>query len=117
MADGINIRILPKTKSIDPVDYLLVDNRNLGTQVVQFSSVVLSGSQVSFYSDFLSLSSRLDELSASTTTYISGGASPSGKMIPQRLGIMYFAADTKDYYISVGTINNNDWRRIYTVDY
>ena len=124
MADGINIRILPKATSVEPKDLLLIDKPVLGTQTISFSSIVLSGSQVSFYSDFIklstnqtSLSTDLYRLSATTTTLISGGVSPSGKFIPAKVGVMYFAANTKDYFVSVGTLNNKDWKRILTVNY
>jgi hypothetical protein len=124
MADGINIRILPKANSIEPKDLLLIDKPILGTQTITFSSVVLSGSQISFYSEFVnvstnqkSLSTDLYKLSASTTTFISGGVSPSGKFIPAKVGVLYFAAKTKDYFVSVGTLNNKDWKRILTVNH
>lgn len=117
MADGINIRILPKREIVEPKDLLLIDNSILGTHIVSFSSVVLSGYQVSFYSDFLALSSNVEELSATTTTFISGGVSPSGILVPSKVGIMYFAESTKDYFVSVGTLNNKDWKRILTVNY
>lgn len=124
MADGINIRTLTRADHIEINDLLLIDNTILGTQIVSFSSVVLSGTQVSFYSDFLKLSANQDNLrsdiyglSSTTTTLLSGGVSPSGKFIPNKVGIMYFAANTKDYFVSVGTINNKDWKRILTVNY
>ena len=110
MADGINIRSLPRVSSVLQSDLLILDRSIVGTQTVSFSSVVLSASQVSFYNDFLNLS-------ATTTTLISGGISPSGSIVPQRLGTLYFAANTKDYFISVGTVNNKDWKRILTVGY
>jgi hypothetical protein len=110
MADGINIRSLPKVTSMLQDDLLILDRSIIGTQIISFSSVVLSGSQVSFYNDFLNLS-------ATTTTLISGGVSPSGSIIPQRLGTFYFAANTKDYFVSVGTLTNKDWKRVLTVGY
>ena len=110
MADGINIRSLPRVSSVLQSDLLILDRSIVGTQTVSFSSVVLSASQVSFYNDFLNLS-------ATTTTLISGGISPSGSIVPQRWGTLYFAANTKDYFISVGTVNNKDWKRILTVGY
>ena len=124
MADGINIRILPKATSIQSGDLFIIDKPTLGTQTISFSSVVLSGTQISFYSDFVKLSTNqaylstdLYKLSASTTTFISGGVSPSGRFVPAKVGIMYFAANTKDYFVSVGTLNNKDWKRILTVNY
>ncbi len=117
MADGINIRILPKTETVEPKDLLLIDKPIMGTHTISFSSVVLSGYQVSFYSDFLALSSNVRNLSETTTTFISGGVSPSGIMIPTKVGIMYFSENTKDYYVSVGTLSKNDWKRILTVNY
>jgi hypothetical protein len=117
MADGINIRILPKTEIAEPKDLLLIDKPILGTHTISFSSVILSGYQVSFYSDFLALSSNVRELSATTTTFISGGVSPSGMIVPSKVGIMYFAASTKDYFVSVGTLTDKDWKRILTVNY
>jgi len=117
MADGINIRILPKTETAEPKDLLLIDKPVLGTHTISFSSVVLSGYQVSFYSDFLSLSSRVEHLSATAITFISGGVSPSGMLVPEKVGIMYFSENTKDYYVSVGTLSNKDWKRILTVNY
>lgn len=117
MADGINIRIVPKTTIVEPKDLILIDKPILGTHTIAFSSVVLSGSQVSFYSDFLALRSNIQELSSTTTTFISGGVSPSGMIVPQKVGIMYFASNTKDYFVSVGTLNNKDWKRILTVNY
>jgi hypothetical protein len=124
MPDGINIRTLTRADKVDISDLLLIDNKILGTQIVSFSSVVLSGAQVSFYSDFINLSANQDKLSldlyslsATTTTLLSGGVSPSGKFIPDRVGIMYFAANTKDYFVSVGTINSKDWKRILTVNH
>lgn len=117
MADGINIRIVPKTTIAEPKDLILIDKPTLGTHVIPFSSVVLSGSQVSFYSDFLALSSNLRQLSATSTTLLSGGVSPSGMIVPEKIGIMYFASNTKDYFVSVGTVTDNDWKRILTVNY
>lgn len=110
MADGINIKILPEATNALPNDRFLIDRPIVGTQTVAFSGLVLSGNQVSFYNDFLNLS-------ATTTTLISGGISPSGSLVPQRLGTLYFAANTKDYFISVGTLTNKDWKRILTVGY
>jgi hypothetical protein len=43
--------------------------------------------------------------------------SPSGSIIPNKVGIMYFAANTKDYFVSVGNVTNKDWKRILTVNY
>lgn len=124
MADGINIRTLTMANEVNLKDLILIDNSILGTQIIPFSSVILSGGQVSFYSDFLKLSASQDDLrsdlnglSSTTTTLLSGGVSPSGKFIPNKVGIMYFAANTKDYFVSVGTINNKDWKRILTVGY
>ena len=117
MADGINIRVLPKVNIIQPSDLILTDNVNLGTRTVTFSSIVLSGSQISFYQDFLNLSNNFENLSSTTTTLLSGGISPSGSITPNKIGIFYFAANTKDYFVSVGTLNNKDWKRISTVNY
>jgi hypothetical protein len=117
MADGINIRILPKAASIEEQDLLLVDKQILGTHTIAFSSVVMTPSQISFYSEFVSLSSNVNSLSTTTTTLISGGISPSGSIIPNKVGIMYFAANTKDYFVSVGNVTNKDWKRILTVNY
>jgi hypothetical protein len=117
MADSVNIRILPTASSIAPQDFLLIDNLDLGTQVIPFSSVILSAGQVAFYSQVVSLSNRVANLENTTTTMISGGISPSGSIIPSKVGILYFASNTKDYYLSIGTINNKDWKRILTVDY
>ena len=117
MADGINIRVIPKVTSLQPNDLILTDNVNLGTQTVAFSSIVLSGSQVSFYNDFLNLSDDLQDLSSTTTTLLSGGVSPSGSIVPNKIGIFYFAENTKDYFVSVGTLNNKDWKRLLTVNY
>jgi hypothetical protein len=117
MADSINIRILPTASSISPQDLLIVDNLDVGTQTISFSSVVFSNGQVEFYSQFVSLSSRVVNLEKTTTTLLSGGISPSGSIVPSKIGILYFAENTKDYYLSVGTINNKDWKRILTVDY
>ena len=117
MADGINIRILPKVTSVEQQDLLLIDKPILGTHTVSFSSVVMTPSQVSFYSEFVSLSSNVNTLSSTTTTLISGGVSPSGSIIPNKVGVMYFAANTKDYFVSVGNATNKDWKRILTVSY
>lgn len=117
MADGINIRILPVATSVEQKDLLLVDKPILGTQTIAFSSVVVTPSQVSFYSDFISLSTNVNNLSSTTTTLISGGISPSGSIIPNKVGIMYFAANTKDYFVSVGNLTNKDWKRILTVNH
>jgi hypothetical protein len=117
MADGINIRILPVATSVEQKDLLLIDKSILGTQTIAFSSVVITPSQVSFYSEFVSLSSNVNTLSSTTTTLISGGVSPSGSIIPNKIGIMYFAANTKDYFVSVGNVTNKDWKRILTVNY
>lgn len=117
MADGINIRVLPKASSIQSNDLILTDNVNLGTQTITFSSIVLSGSQISFYQDFLNLSNNFENLSSTSTTLLSGGVSPSGSIVPSKIGIFYFAANTKDYFVSVGTLNNKDWKRILTVNY
>lgn len=114
MADGINIKLLPSLSSIKANDLLLVEDDILGTHTIAFSSMVLSANQVSFYSD---LSSRINDLEISTTTFISGGISPSGSIVPDKVGVMYFAADTQDYFLSVGNINNTDWKRILTVNY
>jgi hypothetical protein len=117
MADGINIRILPKATLVEERDLLLIDKQILGTHTVAFSSVVMTPSQVSFYSEFVSLSSNVNALSSTTTTLISGGVSPSGSIIPNKVGVMYFAANTKDYFVSVGNVTNKDWKRILTVNY
>lgn len=121
MADGINIRILPKATSVEERDLLLIDKQILGTHTIAFSSVVMTPSQISFYSEFVSLSSNVDSLSnalsTTTTTLISGGISPSGSIIPNKVGIMYFSAKTKDYFVSVGNVTNKDWKRILTVNY
>jgi hypothetical protein len=117
MADGINIRILPVATSVDQKDLLLIDKQILGTHTIAFSSVVMTPSQVSFYSEFVSLSSNVNALSSTTTTLISGGVSPSGSIIPNKVGVMYFAANTKDYFVSVGNVTNKDWKRILTVNY
>jgi len=111
MADGINIRILPRTEVLDPQDLFILDNKFLGTQTLAFSSVVLSGSQVSFYSDFLKLSSY------TTSTLLSGGISPSGNIIPSKEGIIYYSSNTKDLFVSVGRYSEKDWKRILTVNY
>jgi hypothetical protein len=100
MADGINIRILPNATEIKPNDILVLDNPLIGTQTVPVSSLA----------NFISLS-------GSTTTLLSGGISPSGVIIPNKLGLLYFSANTKDYFISVGTVDNKDWKRILTVGY
>ena len=121
MADGINIRILPKATSVEQQDLLLIDKQILGTHTIAFSSVVMTPSQVSFYSEFVSLSSNVRTLSSTllttTTTLISGGVSPSGSLVPDKVGVMYFAANTKDYFVSVGNVTNKDWKRILTVNY
>jgi hypothetical protein len=117
MADGINIRILPKATSVEERDLLLIDKQILGTHTVAFSSVVMTPSQVSFYSEFVALSSNVNTLSSTTTTLISGGVSPSGSIIPNKVGVMYFAANSKDYFVSVGNVTNKDWKRILTVNY
>ena len=117
MADGINIRILPKATLVEERDLLLIDKQILGTHTVAFSSVVMTPSQVSFYSEFVSLSSNVNTLSSTTTTLISGGVSPSGSIIPNKVGVMYFAANTKDYFVSVGNVTSKDWKRILTVNY
>lgn len=56
------------------------------------------------------------ELSSNMTTFISGGISPSGLIVPEKVGVLYFSADTKDYFLSVGTLNVTDWKRILTAD-
>ncbi len=121
MADGINIRIVPKATSVEQQDLLLIDKKVLGTHTVSFSSVIMTPSQISFYSEFVSLSSNVvslsNTLSTTTTTLISGGVSPSGSIIPNKVGVMYFAANTKDYFVSVGNLTNKDWKRILTVNY
>lgn len=170
MAEGINIKVLPQANSIAGNDRILLDKNVAGTQVILFSAVIVDGSQVTFYNDFLSLSadanqtktilnnvstnlinlsaytysanlslktdlnvvsgdvktlktnlasvsSNLISLSTNNTTFISGGISPSGSIVPSKVGILYFAKDTKDYFVSINNTNVNDWRRILTVDY
>jgi hypothetical protein len=63
------------------------------------------------------VSSNVIALSSNTTTFISGGISPSGSIIPKKVGILYFAANTKDYFLSTNTLSATDWKRILTVDY
>jgi hypothetical protein len=110
MAEGINIKVLPQATSVSKGDRILLDKNVLGTQVILFSAVVVDGSQVTFYNDFLNLS-------ANTTTFISGGISPSGSIVPSKVGILYFSSNTKDYFVSVDNVSVNDWKRILTVDY
>lgn len=177
MAEGINIKVLPQANSIAGNDRILLDKNVAGTQVILFSAVIVDGSQVTFYNDFLSLSADANQtktilnnvstnlinlsaytysanlllttnlntisgdvetlktdsntisgdvkalkidtvsLSSNTTTFISGGISPSGSIVPSKVGILYFSEDTKDYFVSVDNANVNDWRRILTVDY
>ena len=213
MPNGINIKNLPEVDNVLPNDKFIFDRYVSGTQIVPFSSFVIGGTQVTFYTDFLnlsaysqsnitSLSSSLNAISnnittlssnlrvlssnvasnifflninqtnttnsltslntvlnsttanlialssnylvdfsslkslintvsttvedlssnvffilSSTSTFLSGGLSPSGAFIPQKVGIFYLAADTKDVFVSIDTNNSNDWRRILTVDY
>jgi hypothetical protein len=213
MANGINIKNLPEVDSILPNDKFIFDRYVSGTQIVPFSSFVIGATQVTFYTDFLNLSSysqsnitslssslntisnninalssnlsvlssnvasnifflnvnqtnttnnvsalntvlnsttanlislssnylvdfsslesRINTVSttvanlssnvffllSSTSTFLSGGLSPSGAFIPQKVGIFYLAADTKDIFVSIDTNNSKNWRRILTVDY
>lgn len=78
---------------------------------------IVSTNSIQIRTDVSLLSSDLINLSANTTTFISGGISPSGSIIPEKVGILYFAADTKDYFVSVDNVSDQDWRRILTVDY
>lgn len=184
MADGINIKTLPAATTVGGSDRILIDKNVIGTQVIPFSAVIVNGSQVSFYTDFLNLSAYAYALSASTnvvfaklgtditsvsttaitisndtiqlrtdtntissnvtaisstslslrtdvnllstnvsvlssntTTFISGGISPSGSIVPAKVGIFYFAADTKDYFVSVNNVTNKDWKQILTLGY
>jgi hypothetical protein len=100
MADGINIRLLPEISDLSEKDIFIVDNEILGTRIAKLSSL--------FSSEFFL---------ESTTTLISGGVSPSGSIIPQKIGTLYFSSNTKDYFISTGTSNDKDWKRILTVGY
>lgn len=163
MAEGINIKVLPQTNTVQGNDRFLVDRNVVGTLVIPFSSVIVNQNQVTFYSDFVNLSayayalsastnagfiqvqtnistvstnsitnsldisvlrtdlnyvsSNVIALSSNTTTFISGGISPSGSIIPKKVGILYFAANTKDYFLSTNTLSATDWKRILTVDY
>lgn len=167
MAEGINIKVLPESNSIQGNDKILIDRPVTGTRIVPFSAVVVNETQVTFYSSFLNLSSSLNQvdnrlttdlnsvsgnlvslssyttssvfdlnnnldsvstrldstssnllsLSSNTTTFISGGISPSGLFIPAKVGILYFASDTKDYFLSIDNVTNRDWKRILTVNY
>ncbi len=108
MADGINIRILPQTDTLTPKDLLIIDNKVYGTQTVAFSSFILSGNQIDFYSDFLKLSAY------TTSTLLSGGISPSGNFIPAKEGILYYSSNNKSLFLSVGTLTIKDWVRVVT---
>jgi hypothetical protein len=116
----------------------------ISTNVIQLSSQtdltsfllrtdlnVVSANTADFQTSIDSVSADLEQLSYSVdannilintlfevkTTFVSGGISPSGLFIPDNVGILYFAADTKDYFLSVGNETDQDWRRILTVDY
>jgi hypothetical protein len=170
MADGINIKTLPAATTVAGSDRILIDKNVIGTQVIPFSAVIVNGSQVTFYTDFINLSAYTYALSASTnavfaqvgtnivqlrtdlnsvssdvvaisantlsirtdvnlvsanvsllssntTTFISGGISPSGSIVPAKVGILYFAANTKDYFVSVDNVTNKDWKQILTLGY
>ena len=78
---------------------------------------LLSTNTLFLRTDVNLVSSNVINLSTNTTTFISGGISPSGSIVPTKVGILYFAADTRDYFLSVDTTNNKDWRRILTVNY
>lgn len=99
---------------------------NVSTNLFGLSSAVsllgtnlntVSGNTVLLRSNVNSISANVNTLSSNTTTFISGGISPSGSIIPSKVGILYFAANTKDYFVSVGNVNDQDWKRILTVDY
>jgi hypothetical protein len=94
-------------------DKIIFDRPNVSTQIINFSSIIVKKNQVEFYSEFVAVSG----LAKNATTLLKGGVSPSGSIVPTDVGIIYFADDTKDFFISVGTISNTDWRRILTVDY
>jgi hypothetical protein len=66
MADGINIKTLPAATAVAGSDRILIDKNVIGTQVIPFSAVIVDGSQVTFYSDFVNLSAYTYALSAST---------------------------------------------------
>ena len=170
MATGINIKSLPSATTVGGSDRIIIDKNIIGTRVIPFSAVVVDGTQVTFYSDFVNLSAytyalsantnfvfaklgtkidtvsanfivisdnisqmqldidqlqldvnyisnEVSVLSSNTTTFISGGISPSGSIVPATVGILYFAADTKDYFISIDNTTNKDWKRLLTVDY
>jgi hypothetical protein len=106
--------------------FLSTEIASVSTNVFQLSSTTLlletnlnivSSSNIQLRTIVNTISSNLVNLSANTTTFISGGISPSGSIVPNKVGILYFAADTKDYFVSVDNISDQDWRRILTVDY
>jgi hypothetical protein len=112
-ADGINIKLLPEATMLFEDDKIIFDRPNVSTQIINFSSIIVKKNQVEFYSEFVTVSGW----AKNATTLLSGGISPSGSIVPNDVGVIYFADDTKDFFISVGTITNKDWRRILTVDY
>lgn len=106
--------------------FLSTQIESVSTNVFQLSAETIllrtdlntvSTNNIQLRTDVDLLSSNLINLSANTTTFISGGISPSGSIVPEKVGILYFAADTKDYFVSVDNVSDQDWRRILTVDY
>jgi hypothetical protein len=95
---------------------------NLSTNIVSLSTNIfqVSSNVVRLSSDVRSLSTNIIQLSANVvnrSTFLSGGVSPSGILIPDKVGVFYLTADTKDVFVSVGTSNNKDWKKILTLGY
>lgn len=99
MADGINIRILERTNNVEQADLLIVDNKVFGTRTTPFSALM---------SGFNALSSFV------SNTIITGTIPPSGSIIPTKEGTLYYSSNNNQLYISVGTVDSRDWRRVLT---
>ena len=85
--------------------------------LVSSNVINLSANILSLRTDVNLVSANVSVLSSNTTTFISGGISPSGSIVPAKVGILYFAADTKDYFVSVDNVTNKDWKQILTLGY
>jgi hypothetical protein len=95
----------------------------VSTNVLQLSSQTSSTTFIlrtdlnTVSTNVIQIETNVDQISSNMTTFISGGISPSGSIIPEKVGILYFSADTKDYFLSTDTLSATDWKRILTVDY
>jgi hypothetical protein len=84
---------------------------------VSSSLIQLSASVVGISTNLNLVSANVVQLSANTSTFLSGGISPSGSIVPAKVGIFYLAADTKDIFVSIDTNTNKDWKQILTLGY